>query len=192
MKYILLILISYIIGNLSPSYIIGKVSGGIDIRNYGSGNAGSTNVLRVLGKKAAFVTFLVDSLKGVITFLVFSYLFNIEIAYICSIVVVIGHNWPIILKFKGGKGVATTIGLAIAISPLIGSLAVMVGLLFLLIFKIVSLGSLMGVISFSILLYFMDHDFFLYSLVLSIMAIFRHKDNLKRLLKGEEKKITKK
>jgi len=186
------IFVAYLIGNLSPSYLIGKMAKNIDIREHGSGNAGATNVLRVMGKKFAALTFVVDALKGVMAVLVVRYLFGEDYAMVAGIFVVAGHNWPVILKFKGGKGVATSIGLILVIHPFYGFMAILIGIAFLMKTKIVSLGSLMGMISFAILVLVFSRDYAIFATVLAAMSIYRHKENIRRLMRGEEKTISKK
>ena len=123
--YIIIIVASYLLGNISTSYIIVKKMLGVDIRTQGSGNAGSTNALRVLGKKAGAMTFIGDLLKGMIAVFIAKIVANIinvdpiTASYIAVVFVVAGHNWPALLGFKGGKGVATSLGAMIAINPII-------------------------------------------------------------------------
>jgi acyl phosphate:glycerol-3-phosphate acyltransferase len=191
-ELILIIIIAYLIGNLSPSYLLGKLAKNIDIREHGSGNAGTTNVLRVLGKKFAALTFIVDALKGVLAIVIARYFFGENYAMVAGIFVVIGHNWPVILKFKGGKGVATSLGLILVIHPFYGLLAILVGIITLVKTKIVSLSSMIGMISFAILVLIFSRDFAIFALILATMTIYRHKDNIKRLMRGEEKTISKK
>ncbi len=192
MELTLTIIVAYLIGNLSPSYVIGKLAKNIDIREHGSGNAGATNVLRVMGKKFAALTFIVDALKGVLAVIVVRYFFGEDYAMVAGIFVVVGHNWPVILKFKGGKGVATSIGLILVIHPFYGLMAMLIGIVTLLITKIVSLGSMVGMTSFAILVLIFSRDYALFAVVLATMSLYRHKDNIHRLMRGEEKTISKK
>lgn len=192
MELTLTIIVAYLIGNLSPSYVLGKLAKNIDIREHGSGNAGATNVLRVMGKKFAALTFFVDALKGIFAVLVVRYFFGEDFAMVAGIFVVIGHNWPIILSFKGGKGVATSIGLILVIHPFYGLIAIIIGVAALLKTKIVSLGSMVGMVSFAILVLIFSRDYAIFALVLATMGIFRHKENIRRLMRGEEKTISKK
>ena len=190
MEYIITAVIAYFIGNLSPSYLFGKLAKNIDIREHGSGNAGSTNVLRVLGKKMAALTFLVDAFKGIAGILITWAIFGGQVILIAGSFVVIGHNWPIILKFKGGKGVATTIGITLIVHPLYGFLALIIGLATLYISKIVSLGSMVGITTFGLFMILFSREQALFGVILAAMALYRHKENIARLLRGEEKKIT--
>lgn len=190
MELTLTIIVAYLIGNLSPSYMIGKLAKNIDIREHGSGNAGATNVLRVMGKKFAALTFIVDALKGVLAVVVVRYFFGEGYAMVAGIFVVAGHNWPVILKFKGGKGVATSIGLILVIHPFYGLVAILIGIVTLLKTKIVSLCSMVGMTSFAILVLIFSRDYGIFAVVLATMSIYRHKDNIRRLIRGEEKTIS--
>lgn len=192
MELFITVILAYVIGNLSPSYVLGKLAKDIDIRDHGSGNAGTTNVLRVMGKKFAALTFLVDALKGVLAVIVIRYFFGENYAMVAGIFVVIGHNWPVILKFKGGKGVATSIGLILVINPLYGLFAIVIGIATLLKSKIVSLASMAGMISFAVLVLIFNRDQAIFALVLATMTLYRHKDNIGRLRRGEEKTISEK
>lgn len=192
MELFITVILAYVIGNLSPSYVLGKLAKDIDIRDHGSGNAGTTNVLRVMGKKFAALTFLVDALKGVLAVILIRYFFGENYAMVAGIFVVIGHNWPVILKFKGGKGVATSIGLILVINPLYGLVAIIIGIATLLKSKIVSLASMVGIVSFAILVLIFNRDQAIFALVLATMTLYRHKDNIQRLMRGEEKTISEK
>lgn len=192
MELIITVIVAYVVGNLSPSYVLGKLAKDIDIRDHGSGNAGTTNVLRVMGKKFAALTFLVDALKGVFAVIVIRYFFGENYSMVAGIFVVIGHNWPVLLKFKGGKGVATSIGLILVINPLYGSFAIIIGIATLLKSKIVSLASMAGMVSFAILVLIFNRDQAIFALVLATMTLYRHKDNIQRLMRGEEKTISEK
>lgn len=186
---ILIVLIAYFIGNFSTSYLVAKLFAKIDIREHGSGNAGSTNVLRTLGVKAAALTFLGDLLKGVVAVYLGNKYGGSMLALLCGVAVVIGHNWPVFLGFKGGKGIATTIGVVIAIKPLVALICVSIGVVILFRFKYVSLASItaISVLPFTIIIYGLNY--FLFGLILALLAIYRHRENIKRLLAGNERKI---
>ncbi|OPJ56876.1 glycerol-3-phosphate 1-O-acyltransferase PlsY [Alkalithermobacter paradoxus] len=182
-------LIAYFIGNFSTSYIIGKLNGNIDIRKYGSGNAGATNVLRTLGKKAALYTFLGDAFKGVLAVIIGSRLGGEKAALVAAICVVLGHNWPVFLKFKGGKGVATTIGSILAIDPIVGVFSLAVGIISIIKTKYVSLGSVLGIVSLPIFMLYRGGNRLLVSCILALIIVFTHRENIKRLMNGTERKI---
>lgn len=190
-KIIIVSVLSYIIGNISASYLIAKYAAGIDIRKYGSGNAGATNVLRTLGKKAGVAAFLGDALKGVFAVVLGRLIAGEDGQIFAGLFVVIGHNWPVFLNFKGGKGIATTIGVMTAINPYIVAAIIPIGIVVIIITKYVSLASIMGMIIFPIIMLFTHQNIklVLFSFILSIMALYRHSTNIKKLMEGTESKL---
>ena len=124
-KLVIAFLIAYFIGNISPSTIMARAKG-IDIKKEGSGNAGTTNALRVMGKKAGAITLVVDIIKGVAAVLIGLALAGQMGAYGCALPVMLGHIWPILLRFKGGKGIATSFGALLAINPLLALLELLI------------------------------------------------------------------
>jgi len=188
-----MLLLAYCIGNFSTSFLVGKIFGKIDIRQHGSGNAGSTNVLRTLGLKAGAWSFLGDSLKGAIAVFIGKSIGGMELAMLSGIAVVIGHNWPVVLKFKGGKGVATSIGVGLSIHPLSALICIGVGVLMLYRYRYVSLASItaLGLLPW-VYLVLEGKTYFYFGLALAAMAIFCHRSNIDRLLKGTERKLTQK
>lgn len=191
MQFFILIF-SYFLGNLSASYIIGKVTANIDIRSHGSGNAGTTNVMRTLGYKAALFTLIIDCLKGVLVVYIARRYGSENLALMAGITVVIGHNWPALLGFKGGKGIATTIGVVISIHSTIALICIFLGLIILFKFKYVSLAAIVGISLLPILMFSQGWNYFIFGLILCLLAIFKHKSNIQRLLHGNESKITEK
>ncbi len=191
-QYLLLILsllISYLIGSISPSMIISKYKG-IDIKNSGSGNAGTTNVLRLLGIKAAAITLAIDIIKGMIAVKVGMGLVDFNAAALCSIAVVLGHIFPIFYKFKGGKGVATAFGAVLMINWPSALAALILVILTVGISKKMSLGSLVGAISYPLLILFYFPRFFIFGSILALTLVLTHISNIKRLIKKEEKVIS--
>ena len=194
--YITIIIISYLLGNISTSYIVAKRLAGVDIRTQGSGNAGSTNVLRTLGKKAGALTFVGDVLKGFLAVLIarlMAYGMNMDqsiCAYLAVVAVVLGHNYPIFLGFKGGKGVATSLGSMLGMNPLIALTCLGFFIIIVAITKYVSLGSILG-IGLSPIIMIINHNAkgILVTLFLTISVAITHKENIKRLLNGTERKI---
>ena len=186
---IIAVVVSYFLGNISPAILIGKMVG-IDIRNQGSGNAGTTNVLRVLGKKAAIATFLIDILKGAIAVLIGRYIGGQELALACGMAAFIGHIWPMIFGFKGGKGIATAFGIVLTVDPLLGLITCAPVFLLIGITKRVSVGSLVGAILFPISAYLFDPSYLLWALSMSVIVLITHRKNINRLFKGEEPKLT--
>ncbi|MDD2482241.1 MAG: glycerol-3-phosphate 1-O-acyltransferase PlsY [Lutispora sp.] len=190
-KIIIISVLSYFLGNISVSFLIAKYAGGIDIRKHGSGNAGATNVFRTLGAKAGLTAFIGDALKGVFAVLIGKLIGGEDGQIAAGIFVVIGHNWPMLLGFKGGKGIATTIGVMIAINPYIVAAIVPIGLVIIFITKYVSLASITGMVIFPItmLLIKQPMKLVLFSFLLSAMALYKHKSNIKKLMTGTESKL---
>lgn len=190
-KIIIISVLSYFLGNISVSFLIARYAGGIDIRKHGSGNAGATNVFRTLGAKAGLTAFIGDALKGVFAVLIGKLIGGEDGQIAAGIFVVIGHNWPALLGFKGGKGIATTIGVMIAINPYIVAAIVPIGLVIIFITKYVSLASITGMVIFPItmLLIKQPMKLVLFSFLLSAMALYKHKSNIKKLMTGTESKL---
>ncbi len=192
----LVILIGYLLGNFATSYFLGKLIKNTDIRQHGSGNAGATNALRVFGVKIAAITFLIDALKGCIAVLIGRMILGEVGGLISGISVVVGHNWPILLKFKGGKGIASTIGVVLTINYLVALVCFLFGIIIVIKSRYVSLGSIlaMGILPIVglIIVKPFNIQFLIFTIVMSFMAIFRHRSNINRLIKGEESKIGKK
>ncbi|MGE5629981.1 MAG: glycerol-3-phosphate 1-O-acyltransferase PlsY [Caulobacteraceae bacterium] len=191
LKLVFVSAISYLLGNFATSYIVTRAFAKIDIREYGSGNAGSTNVLRVLGAKPAAIAFIGDVLKGVAAVLIGRYIAGSYGEILAGIFVVIGHDWPIVLNYKGGKGVATTIGVMIPINPLMVVGIVMAGVIVIVATRYVSLASVCGMLVFPATMIALRKpaEYIIFSLVLSAMAIYKHRSNIKRLISGTESKI---
>ena len=192
--YLLTVVIGYLVGNLSPSYIIGKISENIDIRDYGSGNAGTTNTIRVLGAKAGVIVFLCDVMKGALATLIGLWLTGGDQlgAVLSGGMAVIGHNWPVLLRFKGGKGIASSFGLILVMFPKIGLLLFLIAIVLVWITRYVSLGSISGAVLFPVLLAVFREPpgIILIGVILALIALYRHKDNIKRLLNGTENKFS--
>ncbi|MCX5776455.1 MAG: glycerol-3-phosphate 1-O-acyltransferase PlsY [Candidatus Firestonebacteria bacterium] len=191
---------SYLIGSIPFSFLIGKVFYSADIRQLGSRNVGATNVFRVLGKKAGVFAMLLDAGKGFFAILIVpkmlpEYAGNIlDASYyqvLCGIFAVIGHNWTVFLKFKGGKGVATSIGVALGLVPLAAGIAVLSFVTLLFISKYVSVSSMISsVIFFAALLFFREaYPLIIFGGLACLMIIIRHIPNIKRLIKGTENKL---
>ena len=194
--YLIIIITAYLLGNISTSYIVAKRLAGVDIRTQGSGNAGSTNVLRTLGKKAGALTFIGDVLKGLISVLIarfIAYGANLDdttCAYLAVVAVVLGHNYPVFLGFKGGKGVATSLGSMLGMNPLVALSCLGFFIIIVAITKYVSLGSILG-IGLSPIIMMINHNNkgVLVTLFLTISVVITHKENIKRLLNGTERKL---
>lgn len=193
---ILRILISYLIGSIPTAYIFGRLLKGIDIRNFGSGNVGATNALRVLGKGPAITVLVLDILKGLVAV---AFLGNEEtLRIIFGLGCILGHNWPVFLGFKGGKGIATSFGVLAGLSikiaglRLILLLAVLTWILILAIVRIVSVASISTAVFLPMYMVMFRQSKMLISLsiLLCIFVILRHKSNLKRVFQGKEPRLT--
>lgn len=199
------IIISYLIGSVPTGYLFGKLSRGIDIRNFGSGNVGATNAWRVLGKKTGVLVLLIDLLKGVLPVVLVADFFlsrGIDISpeafrLILALSCISGHNWTVFLKFKGGKGVATTLGVLIGLSLVtddfakIFGLVIFVWLVVFLISRMVSLASISAGISFPVwsFIFKMPYAILLFSFLTAVLIILRHRSNLRRIIRGEESRL---
>ncbi len=179
------VIAAYLIGNISPSIIMAKMKG-IDIRKEGSGNAGATNALRVMGKKAGLITFVVDILKGTVAVALGSIIAGHLGGVLCVIAVFCGHVWPVFFGFRGGKGVATAFGALLGLNPLMAVSVLAVVVIFVLITKRMSVGSILGAASFPFISFFMERDFVPFGTVLAVIVIVKHRGNIKRLIRGEE------
>jgi len=178
-------LAAYFIGNISPSTIMAKRQG-LDIKKEGSGNAGTTNALRVMGKKAGAITCIVDILKGVAAVLIGMLILGNMGAYFCALCVFLGHVWPIVYKFQGGKGVATAFGAVLAVNPLLALISLAIVAVVVFTSKRMSLGSIVGAVAFAVLAVFLEPGFFAFACVISIIILVKHRANIVRLIHGEE------
>lgn len=188
--------LGYLFGNFQTAYIIGKALGVEDIRNHGSGNSGATNVTRVLGWKAGALTFLGDFSKALLAVLIAQYLLKTNtypfVVLYAGIGAILGHNWPVVLGFKGGKGIASTIGALIGIHPVVGLIFVAMLIVIIYITRYVSVGSILSAAVLPFLFAFFGpphREYLIFAAILCILAIYKHKQNIVRLFKGEEKKI---
>lgn len=196
--YIIIAIISYLIGSINFSIIISKKMAGFDVREKGSGNAGTTNVLRSVGTKAAVITLICDILKGVVPILIAMLIGKMMqdvdsalLIQLAGIFVVLGHTFPIFFEFKGGKGVATSIGVILMTNWKIGLICIIFALVIIAFSKMVSMGSVGAAILFPILILFIDGTkYFIYSLILAVIVVFNHRENIKRILNGTENKIS--
>lgn len=194
MIYVIVFLISYLLGSISGSLFVSNVIFKQDIRTMGSGNAGTTNIYRAYGMKYAVLSFAIDIGKGLLASFIGYHLNNQYGAYIAGTAVVIGHVWPIFHKFKGGKGMATSISV-FAFHDY--KIVIMMGLLFLFFIKTVKIVSLASIIlTVTALIYvvlFHSHNtpFIIMTIINSIIVIYSHRSNIKRLIEGTENKIKK-
>jgi len=201
--YIVMAIIAYAIGSVNFSVIFSRKFAGFDVREKGSGNAGTTNMLRTVGKKAAIITLVCDILKGVVSILISILIGNIakdvdkailvQIAGFCA---VLGHTFPIFFEFRGGKGVATCLGILLLTNWQIGLICLTFGVLLIAITRMVSLGSIMAAILYPILTifihenYIVDGNYVIFGILLGLFVVFNHRKNLQRIIRGTENKIS--
>jgi len=193
MKIILVIIICYLLGSVPFGYIIGKLFKKIDIREYGSRNIGATNAFRILGPVLASLVLIGDIGKGIFSIYLVRFL-NIDslfILVIAGFAVICGHDWSVFLKFKGGKGVATTFGVIFSFNSMISILAITVWGIVMVLSKYASLSSILSLTSVAIfmILFKQPYEYIIFSFAIIILAIFKHKENIKRLKLGKERKI---
>lgn len=209
-QVIVVAIVAYLIGSINPSIILSKLLKKEDIRTQGSGNAGTTNTLRTLGKGPAVIVLLVDILKAVLAINVGKWLGTIGVAenllslasdsaiYAAGLGVILGHNFPIYFGFKGGKGVAASLGVILAVEWKIGLICFAFAIVMMLCSRMVSLGSLSASILYPVLVGVMPGEAFnnkwlylLFAVLLALLIIVRHRANIARLLAGTENKLWK-
>lgn len=192
MKIFSMLLFSYLIGSIPFSYLIPRYVKKVDITKVGSGNIGGTNVMRTLGFFYGALCMIMDALKGFIPIMIAKNIFESDwILFLVLILPVIGHDYPIFMKFRGGKGVATTVGIMFGGTGYLGFVFLGAWIPLVLITKIASLSSLIALFSSSILYILISKgNIYGYAyLVLSFLSLYKHKENLKRIIRGEEKRI---
>ena len=194
-EYIIAIILSYLFGSIPWGLVIGKVFYHIDIRDYGSGNPGGTNAARVLGKWVGFLVIFLDAAKALIAMTVVHYC-GLNIEEYCGLAVCIGHCFPIFAQFKGGKAVASSYGYLLGLALFKTNkllftfvLPVIIFFIILLISKMVSLSSMLSLVAASIINLLIDKKIGILVSLLTLFVIYRHKDNIKRIINGTENKI---
>ena len=188
MELILIILVSYLLGSIPFGLILTKIFLKKDIREVGSGNIGATNVLRTGNKIIGYLTLTLDVLKAVTPVLYIKFNFP-ELVYISSLSVFIGHVFPLWLKFKGGKGVATYVGILFSINYILGMIFIFSWLVIFFISKYSSLGSILSSLTIPIFVYFSSsykNEYFF--IIMFVLILFTHRENVKRLINKEESK----
>ena len=201
--YITVAIVAYVIGSINFAVIFSRKFAGFDVREKGSKNAGTTNVLRTVGKKVALLTLLCDILKGVAAILVALLAqvmwdgFDVTVLkYIAGFMVILGHTFPIFFEFRGGKGVATAIGVLLMLNWKIGLICLVFGVLIIAVSKMVSLGSISAAVLFPILTIFIDEhylvsgNYFIFGIIMAAFIIFNHRSNVKRIINGTENKLS--
>jgi glycerol-3-phosphate acyltransferase PlsY len=189
---ILFIILSYLLGSIPFGLIITRYYAGFDIRTKGSGNIGFTNVLRAVGKKEAFLTLAGDTIKGFIPVILARIILNDNsLAAACGIAAIIGHDFPAFLRFKGGKGVATSFGALFGIIPLGGAIALIIWLVVFYLWKYSSLAAITSYLLLPLVVILINpyHTNIAFAVIVTALLLLKHIENIKRLLKGTENKI---
>ncbi|GGG05524.1 glycerol-3-phosphate 1-O-acyltransferase PlsY [Paenibacillus aceti] len=190
---VIAVLASYLLGSVSFSVVIAKALKGIDIRQHGSGNAGATNTLRVLGTGPAILVLTLDVLKGIAAVWIGRWLGDgsVWVPALCGIAVIIGHNWPVYFRFRGGKGIASTIGVMASLFFLPALYAGIIAILSIVFTRYVSLGSLIFVLLTPVFLVISEGigPYFWVSLLICLFAVWRHRTNIVKLVQGKENKL---
>ena len=193
---LLILFLGYLFGSFPSGYLAGKIAKGIDIRSLGSGSTGATNVLRHIGKRAAITVFLLDVFKGVISILLAKYfLLNDSWQVAIGLSTLIGHIWPVWLNWRGGKAVATGLGIFLGLSWQVGISTLGVFIIMIAFFRIVSLASVSAALSLPLIMFLsfktssISLPFLLISLLAMTLVIWRHRENIIRLMKGKEPRI---
>ncbi|MEE9221437.1 MAG: glycerol-3-phosphate 1-O-acyltransferase PlsY [candidate division NC10 bacterium] len=187
-----LVFIAYLIGSIPFGLLISRAVGRMDIRQHGSGNIGTANVLRIMGKRAAALTLVGDLLKGFLPVLVALLLGGSEFLVAgVGMAAVLGHNWSIYLRFTGGKGVATSFGVLVAMTPLPALFGLLVWIAILLVFRYTSLAALTASVCIPAVIFLSSGfgPYFVFSLVAALLIFIRHQDNIKRIFAGTEHRV---
>lgn len=202
-SYIIVAIIAYCIGSISFSIIFSKKFAGFDVREKGSGNAGTTNVLRTVGKGAAALTLICDIAKGIVAILIAVFIGTITksqntalLVQIAGIFVILGHTFPIFFKFKGGKGIATSLGILLIVNWQIGLICLVFALVLMALTRMVSVGSLAAAVLYPVLTlfipthYLVPGNYLVFSILVACLVIFNHRANLKRIFNGTENRLS--
>lgn len=200
--YILMAVIAYAIGSVNFSIIFSKKFAGFDVREKGSGNAGTTNMLRSVGKGWAALTLICDILKGIVAILIAIGIGNIAtdvkpeiLVQVAGIFAIIGHTYPVYFGFRGGKGVATSLGILLLVNWQIGLICLVFALVLMVLSRMVSLGSIIAAVLFPVLTifitdnYIVSGNYIIFGIIMAVIVIFNHRENLKRIYNGEENRL---
>ena len=190
-SYLACAVIAYLLGSISFGILLTRNTGK-DIRREGSGNTGATNALRVFGMRTGLLTFICDILKAVAAVLIGKAIAGEYGGMLAGLCVIIGHNWPVFFGFKGGKGISCSCAVLVLNFPLPGAIAIVLCLIVIALTRYISLGSMVMLTSYAILLCFMKSfwPYGVWAIVLAILAIARHHGNIRRLLNGTENKLS--
>ena len=193
LKYLLIAVISYFLGNISFGVIVSKCMAHTDIRQHGSGNAGATNMMRTLGWIPSVLTLLGDVVKAFLAIVIGRAILPGEWGWkVAGVAVLAGHNWPVLFGFKGGKGMASSLGILLATEPIIGVSLFILQVIVLLITKYMSVASLTTAVLYPVIILFMyphDAGYIAFALIAGLMAVFCHRGNIKRLINHTEHKL---
>ena len=186
-----LLLISYLLGSIQSGLILSKILNKGDIRKFGSGNIGATNALRVGGRLLGALTLIFDLLKGLVT-VIMAMVFEQKFIAVYGFVCILGHIFPVWLKFKGGKGVATVLGVILGLNPLVGLVMAIIWIITFICFKISSVASLISLFLATLALIITDTNYgnSIFLILILMLIVYKHKDNIIRLYRGEESKIS--
>ncbi len=189
---VFILILSYGIGTISPAYLLVKLLTGKDIRQHGSGNAGTTNVMRLLGVKAAVFVLFLDLFKGVVAVWLGRNIGGEALASMAGLAAVAGHNWPVTMRFKGGKGVATTMGVGLMINPFFSWICIGLSVIIIVLTRYVSLASITAVPIWTILLWATGetNEHIYLGLALSFLVLYQHKANIMRIFRGTENRFS--
>lgn len=191
LKELLLILLCYLIGSIPFSYIAGRFVANIDVRTRGSGNVGATNVFRTSGVGPALLALAGDALKGVISAWLGLTLGGLLLAAFCSLAAVAGHCYPVFLRFRGGKAVATAGGVVLFLMPKVVIILLLIFIVLVLVTRYVSLASMVVAVSLPIIALLLHNpwQYIMLSVLMAILVVYRHRDNIKKLRQGTEARI---
>jgi len=194
-EFALIVLAAYLLGAIPVGLVLGKLRG-VDVTEYGSGKIGFANVLRILGARYAAIVFVADILKGVIAVLIAKFTLHSNAGEMAAAFAAIaGHNWSVYIKFKGGRGVNTSVGGLLAMEPMAGAIGLAVFWMIVGVSRYISLGSMLGGLSAvvaMIVLFVLGRtplEFLIYTLVAVALIVIQHRDNILRLLSGGERKV---
>ncbi|MFD2523338.1 glycerol-3-phosphate 1-O-acyltransferase PlsY [Emticicia soli] len=194
------VMLAYLLGSIPTAVWYGKIFHGVDVRQHGSGNAGATNSLRTFGRKAGIIVLIIDFLKGFLAVFLAQYLFpdsNQYLPLLMGVVSVIGHLYPVFAQFRGGKGVATALGVIAASFPMTVIICIAVFLIIVFTTKYVSLGSILSALAFPVQIAFnvwginpnQDPYYLAFAIALALILVFTHRHNIQRLMNGTENKV---
>ncbi len=191
-NYVLSFLIAYLLGSINSAILVGKFFKNVDIREYGSGNAGATNVLRTIGKKAAILVLVVDVLKGIVSVVIGGNIAGFNGVLFAGAGAVLGHNYPIYFGFKGGKGILTSASVIFMLNWKIGIALLIIAVAIIVITRFVSLGSIFASAGFPIAVIVFDRrsiEYVIFAVFLGLLAVYKHKSNIIKIIKGTELKL---